>query len=56
MRSEPSTIFRNRAVKGVFCRNRHGEWKHICLPAGRQPAGDLGCGAIMSEENVWCVP
>ena len=51
MGSEQSTIFRNRDGKDVYSRNSYCEWKHICHPEGRLPAGNLGGGAIMSEER-----
>lgn len=51
--SEPSTISRNRDLKGVFSRcTGNGEWKHICHLDGWLPAGDPGGGAITSKEKV----
>lgn len=51
MGSEQSTICRNCDGKSVYSRNSYGEWKHICHPEGRLPDGNLGGGAIMSEEK-----
>ena len=39
-------------VRGLSV-NSHGEWKYICYPEGRLPAGDPGCGTITSEKKVW---
>lgn len=50
---EQSKALRNHVWKGVYSQGSHGEWKYICHPEGRLPAGDPGCGTITSEKKVW---
>lgn len=50
--SERSKALRNHVGKGVCSQNSHGEWKYICYPEGRLPAGDPGYGTITSEKKV----